>query len=551
MRVRNANGPLSVRAICGPHVVILAWDVREADWDGFTNSLLGFAIERSEFKNGHVVERYFIRGIKRFEEKDKGLAPGTPVPTSEHPIQSFQWGDYTARPGHQYQYRIVPVYGVPKLLELRDNAAVNIDVSTPEAKRNGHSVYFNRGAASSQAYAREFPDPKPDETKPESRQMKWLSRGLYEALIAFIGRANGTTFALRGALYEFHYLPVGKAVKQASQLGADVKILFDQPNYGAKNRAMITKAGIGELCKARTGNDSEKHNKFFVLLEDNIPVAVWTGSTNISAGGIFGHSNVGHVVFDRAIAQQYLEYWNFLWDRPDVGNADLAARNTQASQTPTDSPPLNSITALFSPREATTLQWYADRMDKAREIVCFTVAFTIAAPFATVLKKQNDVTRYVLKDKNSAGDDDIRRDDDLLIAAGAKFGKNDLVNFKAEELTGFNKNLYIHDKFLLIDPLSDDPIVITGSANFSPTSTTKNDENMLIIRGNTDVADAYFGEFMRLFDHIYARYIITKKLSPTEKKKRRGFLAVDNSWVVPHHTGPKARRRQRFHGPWS
>ena len=43
-------------------------------------------------------------------------------------------------------------------------------------------------------------------------------------------------------------------------------------------------------------------------------------------------------------------------------------------------------------------------------------------------------------------------------------------NFSAETLTGFNKNLYIHDKFLLVDPLGDDPVVLTGSANFSAAS---------------------------------------------------------------------------------
>ena len=42
MRVRSANGSLAVRAICGPHVVILAWDVREADWTVVTQGLLGF-----------------------------------------------------------------------------------------------------------------------------------------------------------------------------------------------------------------------------------------------------------------------------------------------------------------------------------------------------------------------------------------------------------------------------------------------------------------------------------------------------------------------------
>ena len=188
-------------------------------------------------------------------------------------------------------------------------------------------------------------------------------------------------------------------------------------------------------------------------------------------------------------------------------------------------------------------------MDGAHEIVCFTVAFTIAAPFAKVIGKDTDVLRYVLKDKNSAGDDLISRDQDVLIAAGARFGKNDLANFRAEVLTGFNKNQYIHDKFLLLDPLGDDPVVITGSANFSPASTTDNDENMLVIRGNTDLSDAYFGEFMRLFDHIYARHIITRKLKADQKK--RNYLYTDNSWVASNLQGPKARRRQRFHGPWT
>lgn len=40
------------------------------------------------------------------------------------------------------------------------------------------------------------------------------------------------------------------------------------------------------------------HNKFFVLTENNKPIAVWTGSTNLTENGIFGHSNCGHVVED-------------------------------------------------------------------------------------------------------------------------------------------------------------------------------------------------------------------------------------------------------------
>lgn len=49
-----------------------------------------------------------------------------------------------------------------------------------------------------------------------------------------------------------------------------------------------------------------------------------------------------------------------------------------------------------------------------------------------------------------------------------------------------NKNVgYVHNKFMLID----DPIVVGGSVNFSDASTLKNDENMIVVRGNTRVAD--------------------------------------------------------------
>jgi phosphatidylserine/phosphatidylglycerophosphate/cardiolipin synthase-like enzyme len=75
-----------------------------------------------------------------------------------------------------------------------------------------------------------------------------------------------------------------------------------------------------------------------------------------------------------------------------------------------------------------------------------------------------------------------------------------------EKLTGLNPNVrFLHTKYMLVDPLSDDPIVVSGSANFSVNSCTVNDENMLIIRGNKRVADIYLGEYMRLHRHFAFR----------------------------------------------
>ena len=62
----------------------------------------------------------------------------------------------------------------------------------------------------------------------------WLSRGLFEALIAFIGRADSDQWALRAAVYEFTQPDVLAAFKAAHDSGADVKVLFhDHDNMAA------------------------------------------------------------------------------------------------------------------------------------------------------------------------------------------------------------------------------------------------------------------------------------------------------------------------------
>src|SRR6266487_4374136 len=129
MRQLVEGAVLDVRAIGGLHVVTIAWDFVEGQ-EAKREGLLGFAIERSELNQGKVVERYFLRGIKRFKFKDEGVPPGTPMPTSEHPIQTFQWGDYTAKPATTYRYKVMPVYGTPKLIVLDDASATTVEIAT-------------------------------------------------------------------------------------------------------------------------------------------------------------------------------------------------------------------------------------------------------------------------------------------------------------------------------------------------------------------------------------------------------------------------------------
>jgi phosphatidylserine/phosphatidylglycerophosphate/cardiolipin synthase-like enzyme len=106
---------------------------------------------------------------------------------------------------------------------------------------------------------------------------------------------------------------------------------------------------------------------------------------------------------------------------------------------------------------------------------------------------------------------------------------------------------YVHSKFLLMDPLGEDPVVVTGSANFSAPSTNANDENMLVIRGDQRVADIYFTEFNRLFNHYYFRSIVqvTKNL-PDAQARAEGSLFLSEKpqdWLIKYEPGKLHQKR--------
>jgi phosphatidylserine/phosphatidylglycerophosphate/cardiolipin synthase-like enzyme len=100
---------------------------------------------------------------------------------------------------------------------------------------------------------------------------------------------------------------------------------------------------------------------------------------------------------------------------------------------------------------------------------------------------------------------------------------------------------------MLVDPLGNDPKVVTGTANFSGPSQYANDENMVVIRGGTRVADIYFGEFMRIFDHLYSRYIVEKLKKEGKSDPDSGFLKETGDWVAQNfQPGTRKDLRRRY-----
>lgn len=390
-----------------------------------------------------------------------------------------------------------------------------VAITTESPETGDHDIYFNRGVAASQAYVRRFGD-RPPQAVQNRKAFEWLSRGLNEALENFIFSCDPDHHSLRIAAYEFNYDTFLQVVREAVDRGVDVQIVYDarKDNPRDRNREAVAAAGLQPVCFERTQPVSYiSHNKFIVKLEDGQPKAVWTGGTNFSEGGIYGHSNVAHVVEEEDIAARFLDYWNALAQDPT--SRPLKERVETISPLPPGLPPVGT-TVLFSPRSnLDALHWYAGLARNATDGLFMTFAFGMNDIFKEVYEHGHAALRMALMERKTrpmrAGPEREAEEDEIdrlrnrlenVFAIGSFIDTNEIDGWVKERLSNLNSHVrYVHNKFMLVNPLTDDPIVIAGSANFSDASTRRNDENMVITRGNTRVADIYLGEYMRLYSH--------------------------------------------------
>jgi hypothetical protein len=559
MRKRVENGGLSANAVAGCHVVLLGLNVSE----DLRAGLRGFAIKRQDKTED---ETYWMSGTKTFESVEPHPAPGAQFSSLKHPFQSFQWADYSAKPGHDYVYTVVALYGEPNALEQRLSVAV--EVTTEAEEGVNHAIHFNRGAVATQEYARRFLNKPPDEVGPAA--FDWLSRGLLESIIAFVKRAEGPGFGLKGAFYEFQWPAVLNELKAAKDRGADVSIVFDDISNdngpAGDNEDAIKTAEIGGFCIPRT-HGTLMHNKFMVLTKAGAPVAVLFGSTNLTMNGLYGHANCTHVVENADIAGKYLAFFDKLATDPlTTRESDYKHWTIQQTPAPTDTF-VDGMAPVFSPRSGlAALKWYEALAGGAKDALFMTFAFGMSA-FLDVYGKDDEVLRFGLMEKEWNGRNKdaqiakvraVQKRPNVVIAIGNRIPLNGFDQWLGEidRITAAVNVHWIHLKFMLVDPLSDAPLVITGSANFSEASTDTNDENMLVIKGDTRVADIYLGEYMRLYSHYafreFVQIFLAKNPGASPDHIKQGFLIESGDWTRsyfdPNDSSARSARRLYFAG---
>lgn len=559
-------------AVTGTNTISFAIDASKAN----TKGLLGFAIQRKDFVEN---EERFMTGFKVFKKLVPEPDLDAPLSTFEHPVQSFVWDDFSAKPAYRYEYRFFPVTGEPGKLSI-SKKPVKIKVETEPLFSDGeHDVFFNRGAISGRAYALKFGKLNPHALKATNPQkaeeaLQWLSRDLDDAMLRFIGSAKkGDT--LHCCFYEFSYLPILEALKAAIDTGVDVQIILDRKGDGfpgSESKVKCKEAGIpvSRVTERKANPKDIMHNKFMVLLRGTPkkPKEVWTGSTNVSFGGIHGHTNVGHWLRNEAAAAKFEEYWDLLQADPGGKEKDdkkeqeekLAALQKQVEAISPQVGPEGlaklpkGVTPQFSPMsKLSSLELYAEMLKKAKHFGCVTFPFGINKAMSKVFleKIENSPLVFMLFDEQPDPKElPIEGMNNVYPFWGVDVDEELAILMKDASLNiklNLNRHAkFVHTKILLMDPLSDDPIVVTGSANFSNNSVQRNDENMLLIRGNQRAADIYFTEFNRVVNFFYLGMAI-HNLKEKDQKGASIFLDPTDGWLGKYEAGSmRFKRVQAF-----
>lgn len=547
MRKSAEKNGVSVKAYAGSTGVLLAMNVE----NGVRKGLLGFAIERR------------TTGYKEFEWLTGQLpfpgmphSDGEPIPTNVAPIQKFRWSDYRVLPGAKCTYRVHPVYGTPERPKVESGPEVT--VTTESTTKSKHSVLFNRAAAASQAFSRKFPDFEAQRAaakkagKPlvlPAEIKEWLSRGVLEKIIGFIARAKDEHWALDIAIYEYELPEIVKAVRDAHRsANAAVRVVYHAKEGDAQTeeneanlKSLPQKAKVARLTKAIC------HDKFIVLSKldgegRRKPQAVLCGSTNFTENGVFRQANVVHVVEQPKVAAQYLRLFEHLFD----GNDPAATKKFIDKEFPMGS--AAPLFVGFSPRsKQADLVSFMQLVNGAERDVLFATVFDIHKPLLAALAgaPHDPILRYGIQNKKSSISG-FHADRSAEFAATTFLNKG-LEGFLKESTQGQLGNILIHTKIVVIDFTSAAPTVISGSHNLSANASKSNDENFLILAGDTDVADIYGCEVMRLYDHYRFRF---HRRSASKTPARRPELTADDSWTERYFADGSlsASDRLRFAG---
>ena len=374
----------------------------------------------------------------------------------------------------------------------------------------------------------------------------------------------------------------------------------DTGQWDARNqpaRDELHAAGV-DIQNRLFNNRHIGHNKFAVYVDaGGTPRAVMTGSTNWTTLGLCGQTNNAVIIENDDVAAGYFAYWTRLHDDaiadptpvggPGHSNVQSKPLRTADQEPKQANLSTGTATCWYSPNTIRTTRDInhvppdlADlfaAIDGAKKAVFFLAFLPSRGGLYSIIEQaraagEKDPKLLVVgaisdpsampgykdasPDTGEEGDEtpeqeaarkpyvyDARH---THIVRATNLGSGTaLGDFEAEILK--LGTAVVHDKIVVIDPMSDDCVVATGSHNLGYKASYENDENMVIVRGNKALAQAYAVHVYDVYDHYrYRAWQAKNKLEG--KKVFDGRLDLDDKWLTRYVTGTKSDIAQYFLG---
>ena len=514
---RVSNNGLTVAAYAGDGDVLLAFSLDDALLK--QNELAGFSIQLTP-PNGQP--SYLSNRLNYSQPVTSGTAPQQHPWTSSQdaPFQKFHWVHFPADVGPgQYKYRVTARYC--QGTALVDGPSAEVSVELVPAQRGNFEVGLTRGYVSSQAYATKFqnkdirPQPKTldYDSKTYQPQYEWLGWHARKLVFDLLTECvNDKTISVDMFAYDFDEPDI---LKMCEALGPRLRAFLDNAPLHTGSALevqvhdrLVKSAGAANVKQGHFQRFA--HDKIIIQKKGGKAVKVLTGSANFSVRGLYVQANNILVFDDPQVAGQYEQVFESVFN--NMAGYKKSPLASQWFSFPNLGGGIPNFKVSFAPHPVATVSM--DLVNQALQNAKSSVMFAIMTlgGSGSVLKtvEQLHLSGKVFSYGMTQTD------------AGFSLYKpgqpGQLVPFQAlvkqvpppfdKEFTG-GQGQVIHDKFIVIDFNSDNPVVFTGSSNLADGGETSNGDNLLAIYDPT-VARIFATEAVRLVDHYYFRAAVTK-----------------------------------------
>ena len=327
-----------------------------------------------------------------------------------------------------------------------------------------------------------------------------LAHGDYNFLPKLLEHVNNAQYSIDMALYSLDdFTQLRDALFAAKIRGVKIRFVYDSRTNQALVNDLIS-GGIPIIKRPTTS--ALMHNKFFVFDYRNNSNAnstwVWTGSTNITNQQFYTDLNNVIEIQDRTLAaiytREFEEMWGNATDLPDPVRSKFGPAKT-------DNTPhiLNvagtRVETYFTPGDNSTNQIQNMISNNTNYDIFFSIyAFTdinISNRMHTQFNAGKNVRGVFDRDTSGGVCTEMKGHGAFAWAPPA-----DVWIDYVETPSGA---LY-HHKYMLIDPLNanSNPIVETGSYNYSQAANNSNDENLVMVF-SPRIANLYVQEWYKRY----------------------------------------------------